>query len=65
MNRRLMDPKVPAEVLDYCLLRQIANIAVPFGIMGPERRKEVIDLADTYPGADTARRWLDQVMMEV
>ena len=65
MNRRLMDPKVPTEVLDYCLLRQIANIAVPFGIMGPERRKEVIDLSDAYPGADTARRWLDQVMMEV
>ena len=33
--------------------------------MGPERMKEVIDLADAYLGIDTARRGLDQMMMEI
>ena len=65
MNKRLKDEKVPPEVLDYCLLREIANIAVPYGPDNLERKRDINEIAEVYPGADTARRWLDQVMMEV
>ena len=65
MNRRFLDAKVPEEVLDYCLLHELANVSVPFGSFGIERRREVNEIADGFAGAEKAKRWLDQVMMEV
>ena len=65
LNRRLLDEKVPKEVLDYCLLHQLANIVVGFGLNNPERNKAVNEMTDEYSGAAMAKTWLDQVMMEV
>ena len=65
MNRRLMDSKVPEEVLDYCLLHKLANITIPFGLDNVERKKEVSEVTNGFVGAETAKKWLDQVMIEV
>ena len=65
MNRRFLNDKVPTEALDFCLLHELANIIVGFGIGNMERRKMVTEMSDGYAGADIARKWLDQVMMEV
>ena len=65
MNRRFLDDKVPEEVLSYCLLYQLANITVGFGKNGPERNRAVNEVSDGYVGSETAKQWLDQVMMEV
>ena len=65
MNRRLLDPKVPTEVLDYCLLHELANISVGFGFENLERNRMVNEISNEYLGAATAKQWLDQVMMEV
>jgi len=65
MNKRLLDTKVPEEVLDYCLLHELANITIPFGLDNIERKKEVNEVTNGFVGAETAKKWLDQVMMEV
>ena len=65
MNRRFLDDKVPEEVLSYCLLYQLANITVGFEKNGPERNRAVNEVSDGYAGSETAKQWLDQVMMEV
>ncbi|MBQ7701855.1 MAG: hypothetical protein IJT54_05570 [Candidatus Methanomethylophilaceae archaeon] len=65
MNRRLLGSEVPHEVLDYCLLHEIANISTDFGIDILERRKEVTDIMSEYPGKEIARNWLYRVMMEI
>ena len=65
MNRRLLDEKVPKEVLDYCLLHELANITIPFGLDNIERKKEVNEVTNGFVGAETAKKWLDQVMMGI
>jgi len=65
MNRRLLDGKAPKEVLDYCLLHELANITIPFGLDNVERNREVSEVTNGFAGAETAKKWLDQVMMEV
>jgi hypothetical protein len=65
MNRRFLRDDVPKEVLDYCLLHEIASINIDFGIDFLERKKEIADILAECPGRETARRWLDQVMMEI
>jgi len=65
MNRRLLNDKVLSEVLDCCLLHELANITIPFGVDNLERNREASELTDGFAGAETARQWLDQVMMEV
>ena len=65
MNRRLLDPKVPTEVLDYCLLHELANISVGFGFENLERNRMVNEISNEYLGATIAKQWLDQAMMEV
>ena len=65
MNKRLLGTKVPQEVLDYCLLHELANSTIPFGLDNIERKKEVNEVTNGFVGAETAKKWLDQVMMEV
>lgn len=65
MNKRLLDKKVPEDVLDYCLLHELANITIPFGLDNIERKKEVNEMTNGFVGAETAKKWLDQVMMEI
>ena len=65
MNRRFLNDKVPTEALDFCLLHELANIVIGFGIGNLERKKMVNEMSDGYAGADVAKKWLDQVMMEV
>ena len=65
MNKRFKRDKVPNEVLDYCLLHEIANIEVDFGIDIIERKKEVANIMAECPGGEIARKWLDQVMMGI
>ena len=65
MNRRLLDSKIPSEILDYCILYELLNVIMPFGMDNIERKKEVTTQANGFEGADIAKRWLDQVMMEV
>ena len=65
MNKRLLKDEVPKEVLDYCLLHEVANIDIDFGIDILERKKEIADIMAECPGGEIAKRWLDQVMMEV
>ena len=65
MNKRFMKNDIPSEVLDYCLLHEIANITIDFGVDIIERKKEVADIMAECPGGEIAKKWLDQVMMEV
>ena len=65
MNRKLLDDSVPEEALDYCLLHEIANISLDFGLDFVERKKEVEDLLAACPGKEIAKNWLNQIMMEI
>ncbi len=65
MNKRFQKDDIPSEVLDYCLLHEIANITIDFGVDVIERKKEVADIMAECPGGEIARKWLDQVMMEI
>ena len=65
MNRRFLRDDVPKEVLDYCLLHEIASINAGFGIDLLERRKEIADIMAGCPGREIAKKWLDQIMMEI
>ena len=65
MNKRFMKNDIPSEVLDYCLLHEIANITIDFGVDIIERKKKVADIIAECPGGEIAKKWLDQVMMEV
>ena len=65
MNKRFQKDDTPSEVLDYCLLHEIANITIDFGVDVIERKKEVADIMAECPGGEIARKWLDQVMMEI
>ena len=65
LNKRFLDGKVPQEVLDYCLLHELANLTIPFGLDNIERKKEVNGVTNGFVGAETAKKWLDQVMMGI
>ena len=62
MNGRLIS--CPDDVLDYCLLKQLANINVDFGTEVLERRNEVETMISMFPRADEARLWLKDAEME-
>ena len=64
MNGRLNSPDVPDEVVDYCLLKQLANINVDFGSELLERKNEVETMINMFPRADEARLWLEDADME-
>ncbi len=64
MNGRLNSFDVPDEVLDFCLLKQLANINVEFGTEVLERKKEVETMINMFPRADEARHWLGDADME-
>ena len=54
----------PDDVLDFCLLKQLANISVDFGTEVLERKNEVETIINMYPKADEARNWLAEAEME-
>ena len=62
MNGRLIS--CPDDVLDYCLLKQLANINVDFGTEVLERKNEVETMISMFPRADEARLWLENAEME-
>ena len=64
MNARLNSSEVPDDVLDYCLLKQLANINVDFGTEMLERKNEVETMISMFPRADEARHWLEDAEME-
>ena len=64
MNGRLNSSDVPDNVLDFCLLKQLANINVDFGTEVLERKKEVETMINMFPRADEARLWLEDADME-
>ena len=43
----------------------LANISVAFSAESCERKRMVNEMADGYAGSETAKQWLDQVMMIV
>lgn len=63
MNGRLIS--CPDDVLDYCLLKQLANINAEFGTEVLERKREVETMINMFPRADEARNWLEDADMEV
>ena len=65
MNRRFMKNDVPSEVLDYCLLHEIANITIDFGVDVLDRKRAVANIMAECPGEEIAKKWLDQIMMEI
>lgn len=65
MNRKLLNDSVPEEVLDYCLLHEIANVAMDFGLDLVEKKKEIEDILAACPGKEIAKNWLNQIMMEI
>ena len=64
MNGRLNSSDVPDDVLDYCLLKQLANINVDFGTETLERKNEIETMINMFPRADEARHWLEDAEME-
>ena len=56
MNRCLKEDDVPENVLDYCLLKQFANVGIGIGIEAYERNDMVADLLSDYPGSIKAAR---------
>ena len=65
LNKRLLDTKVPQEVLDYCLLHELANITTRSVWTTSRGKKEVNEVTDGFVGSEKAKKWRDQVMMEV
>ncbi len=64
-EQELMKEDIPREVLDYCPLHEIASITVDFGMDVIERRREVAGILAECPGKEIAKKWFDQVMMEI
>ncbi len=59
MNPKLRDEDIPDDILDYCLLKQLANIEVGF-IMDRERRtEEISNIMGACPEAMKAQNWLE------
>ena len=59
LNPRLKGNDVPQDVLDYCLLHELAGIKVGFGLRNDERLEEISNVLDSCPNALTAQSWLE------
>jgi hypothetical protein len=46
-------------------LHELANITIPFGLDNIKRKKEVNEVTNGFVGSEKAKKWLDQVMMEI
>lgn len=65
MNPKLRDDDVPEDVLDYCLLNQLANIKVGFTLDRESRIGEISNIMDSCPEALKAQNWLEDNRIEV
>ncbi len=65
MNPKLRDEDVPEDVLDYCLLNQLANIKVGFTLDRESRTEEISNILDSCPEALKAQNWLEDNRIEV
>ena len=65
MNPKLRDEDVPEDVLDYCLLHQLANIKVGFALDRESRTEEISNIMDSCPEALKAQNWLEDNRIEV
>lgn len=59
MNSALDRSDIPDEVLDYCLLHEIANIRIGFGQGNDRRETEIRSILDSYPHSMMAQDWLE------
>ena len=64
MNPRLRRDDVPDDVLDYCLLNQLANIEVGFMLDRESRIEEISNIMDSCPEALKAQNWLEDNRIE-
>jgi len=65
MNSRLKEDGVPEEVIDYCLLGQLANIRIGFGLDPAERNIRIADLIKSFAASEETIRWLEDSRMEI
>ncbi|MBE6521810.1 MAG: hypothetical protein E7Z62_01565 [Thermoplasmata archaeon] len=55
----------PDTTLDYCLLKQLANIAVGFNMNRESRTEEISNIMEACPEAIKAQNWLEANSIEV
>jgi len=65
MNPKLREDDVPEDVLDYCMLKQLANIKVGFALDRESRTEEISNIMDSCPEALKAQNWLEDNRIEV
>ena len=63
LNPALQD--APEAILDYCLLKQLANIKVGFALDRESRTEEISNIMDSCPEALKAQNWLEDNRIEV
>jgi len=64
MNPKLSEDDVPEDVLDYCLLHELANIKVGFTTDRETRTEEISNIMDSCPEALKAQSWLEDNRLE-
>ncbi len=55
----------PEEVIDYCLLGQLANIRIGFGLDQAERNIRIADLIKSFAASEETIRWLKDSRIEI
>ena len=65
MNPKLRGDDVPDDILDYCLLKQLANIKVGFALDRERRTEEISNIMEACPEAIKAQNWLEANSIEV
>ena len=65
LNPKLKEDDVPEDVLDYCLLNQLANIKVGFTVDREHRTEEISNIMGSCPEAVKAQNWLEDNRIEV
>ena len=65
MNPKLRGDDVPDEILDYCLLKQLANVKVGFALDRERRTEEISNIMEACPEAIKAQNWLEANSIEV
>ena len=55
----------PEEVIDYCLLGQLANIRIGFGLDPAERNIRIADLIKSFEASEETIRWLEDSKIDI